>query len=143
MNNGFKRGDFLISSDARKIDKSYFDFHQIYVYTGGTVYISGYDSKIPQLECHSFRYHKNGSSVYRNDGSYSHFLRKMTPEEKEIAMEVIKQSDYLYDEENVDFKKKPIEDISQLKERLLIFIKNYNPQKDERDCLTDAVNSLL
>ena len=138
----FQKGDFLISRDARNVDKDYLMNNSFHIYTGGTVYVnSGLGSRLEQLECHDIIL---GRAVHFKQGTYSHFWRKMKPEEKAAAIEVLKDMDYDFNEETLELIKLPITDTQSLKKRLLEFLRDPNSgTKLEREALTEAINNLL
>ena len=136
----FQKGDFLILKDARYVDKEYLKNHSFHIFTGKYTHIDGL-CPVQQLLCHDIIL---GRVVHHDQGTYSHFYRRMKPEEKKWAIEVINEIDYDFDEETCELIRKPITNIEQLKKRLNAFLSDpYEGSKSERDALTTAVNNLL
>ena len=136
----FQKGDFLISKDAREVNKDYLKNNYFHIFTGEYTHIDGI-CPVQQLLCHTIIL---GRAVYHNQGTYSHFYRHMKLEEKKWAIEIINEIDYDFDEETCELIRKTITDIEQFKKRLNAFLSEpYRGSKAERDALTTAVNSLL
>ena len=136
----FQKGDFLISKDARDVDKEYLKNNSFHIFTGKYTHAAGLFS-VQQLLCHDIIL---GHAVLHNQRTYSHFYRLMTPEEKKFAIEIINELDYDFDKETGKLIRKPITNIEQLKKRLNDFLSEpYESSKSERDALTTAVNELL
>lgn len=136
----FQKGDFLISKDVREVSKDCLKKDSFHIFTGKYTHSQGL-CPLTQIVCDDIIL---GRSVMKGHGTYSHFYRLMNPDEKKLAIEVLNDIDYDFNEETLELIRRPIIDINDLKKRLTAFLEDsYSSSKSERETLLIAIKTLL